>query len=388
MRCALFLLLLVSSAATVQDAVPDPASAPEAIAFAPRAAVAGMRLVSATSTLHFEGLPDRPHRLVATYLFPDRARWSLRAIGEEKERGAKLLRYRAGERCFALAPGELESQELLEHDVDQAMLQLELRRAALLWPDGFEWKLDGATRIASIPGHGTLHAEFTEAAEEGARPIRFTSRYADGSECERFEAVRWRADERWPASFELWLGERRVWTEELTEILHRGDFLDCFFVPPDRRERAAARLGSSEVHHFDLPQRAVRRRAVDPPSTELSASRAAAGAAAQAWQRELEAAGDPSEVAAGLELDEEGRVTALLARIDAPREVPAAWRAELLEDGPALFRSLAGPEAFDRDLLRQLRESRPVGARSGAFELRWDSAGGARVLMPLLPRDC
>jgi hypothetical protein len=385
MRLAFLLLLLISPAASRQDAVPKPE--PDEIVFAPRAAVAGMRLVTATSTLRFEGLPDRPHRLVATYLFPDRARWSLRAIGEEKERGSRLLRFRAGERCFALPPGELQSLELVEADLHEALLQMELRRAALLWPDGFEWQVDGDARVAKVTGHGSLRAEFQDSAPEGARPIRFASTYDDGSPCERFEAVRWREGERWPAGFELWLGERRIWTEELTEVVHRGDFLDCFFVPPDRREQAAARLGHAELHHFDLPQRAVRRQVVDPPSRELGEAREAAGVAAEVWRRELEAAGDRSEVEVGLELDAEGRVTALLARIDAPTEVPAAWRAELVEDGPALFRSLAGPEAFDRALLRELRESRPVGARSGAFELRWDSAGGARVLMPLLPAD-
>lgn len=387
MRSALLSLVLLVPLASVQDTDSQAPADHAPIVFAPRAAVAGMRLVSATSTLHFEGLEDRPHRLVAHYLFPDRARWSLRAIGEERERGARVLRYRAGERCFALAPGELVSEELEGRAAEQALLQLELRRAALLWPDGFEWVADGEARVATLPGGKTLRAEFALDAKDAARPIRFTSAYADGSECERFEALRWQLAARWPQGFELWLGDRRVWTEEFTEIVHRGDFLDCFFVPPDRRALEPVRIGDAELHHFDLPQRAVRRVALEPPSSELESSRSAALEAAESWRAELESAGESREVEASLELDAEGRVSALLARIDAPDELPLRFPTKLVADGPALVRRLADPGAVDRSVLRSLVESRPVGARSGAFELRWDEAGGARVLLPLLPRD-
>lgn len=198
MRCALLCLLLLLPVARVQDADPAKPADEAPIVFAPRAPIAGMRLVTATSTLRFEGLEDRPHRLVANYLFPDRARWSLRAIGEERERGARLLRYRAGERYFALAPGEVASDELEGREAHQALLQFELRRAALLWPDGFAWEPDGAARVAQVVGHGTLRAEFAADALASARPIRFSSAYEDGEPCERFEAVRWRSDARWP----------------------------------------------------------------------------------------------------------------------------------------------------------------------------------------------
>lgn len=387
MRSALLCLLLLALGLRPQETDTEASADRATIVFAPRAAVAGMRLVSATSTLRFEGLEERPHRLVADYLFPDRARWSLRAIGEEKERGARVLRYRAGERCFALAPGELVSEELEGRAAEQALLQMELRRAALLWPDGFAWRAEGDARVATLPGSGTLRAEFAVDAKDAARPIRFTSAYADGSECERFEALRWQLAARWPQGFELWLGDRRVWTEELTEIVHRGDFLDCYFVPPDRRALGAARLGDSELRHYDLPQRAVRRVALEPPSADLESSRAAALEAAESWRAELESAGENRAVEASLELDAEGRVSALLARIDVPDELPVRFPTKLVADGPALVRELAASGAVDRSVLRSLSESRPVGARSGAFELRWDAAGGVRVLLPLLPSD-
>lgn len=385
MRCAILFLLCCSPSTAVQDVEPVPVQKVQPIEFAPRAAVAGMRLISASSTLRFDGAEDRPHQLVATYLFPDRARWSLRAIGQANERGSRRLRYRAGEQCFSLSPGESVSESLVEYDLHQALLQMELRRATLLWPDGFDWQSDGTARVAAVPGHGSLRAEFAKDAGESGRPVRFASFFEDGAPCERFEAVRWSAESRWPTALELWLGETRVWTEVIDEVVHRGDFLDCFFIPADRRVTVAASLGSIEVHHFDLPLRAVRRRAIEPAQPDLAAARKSSIEAAERWNAELHELGAEAAVQASLELDEQGAACAILARVDAPLEVPSAWGANVVADGPALVRSLPSFGPVDRRLLRALRESRPRGSEAGAFELRWDAQGGARVLLPLLP---
>lgn len=353
---------------------------------AERAPVAGMRFVASRSTLTFAGHESRPHRLEATYLFPDRARWSLRAIGEDQERAARRMRFRVGDRVFALEPGKDRSVELAEKDAHQALLQLELRRAALLWPDGFAWTGEGDRRRVELEGVGALVATFDprSAGEDARRPIAFASTYADGSPCERYAKVRWSAESRWPLGWELWLGERRVWTEELETPAHRGDLLDVFFVPPDRRTAAPAETGATRVDHLDLPRRAVRRRALDAPSTDVAAAWTDAAALAGEWRRALAAADRPAEVGEALELDEAGRVVALLARIDEPEALPEELAGTPLSDGPALVQDLPPGVAVDALRLRALRARLPLGARPGAPELRREG-GGARLVLPLLP---
>lgn len=355
---------------------------------ADRAPIAGMRFVASRSELTFAGHESRPHRLEATYLFPDRARWSLRAIGEDQERAARRMRFRVGDRVFALEPGKDRSVELAEKDAHQALLQLELRRAALLWPDGFAWTGDGDRRQVALEGVGTLVASFDPQADGDAnrRPIAFASKYADGSPCERYAAVRWSADARWPLGWELWLGDRKVWTEQLAPPAHRGDLLDVFFVPPDRRVAEAAETGALRVDHSDLPRRAVRRRALAQPSADVAASWAAVAALAGEWRTALEAAGRADEVAEALELDDEGRVVAVLARIDEPDALPEELAGTALADGPALVQDLPPGVAADALRLRALRARLPLGARAGAPELRREG-GGARLVLPLLPAD-
>jgi len=402
MRALLLPLLLCVCAPQVPDDGPAPEERQEQEpakektgdepipVLAPRLPIAGMRLVSATSVLRFDGQEERPHRLEAIYVFPDRARWSLRAIGEEKERGSRLLRYHAGDRCFGLAPGLAQSDLLEGRDAEQALLQFELRRAALLWPDGFGWQGEGLNKTAALREIGSLTAEFAEGMDPGSdpapRPVRFASWYLDGSSCERLDAVRWDTQTRWPAAWELWLADRRVWTEEITEIAHDGNYLDFFFLPPDRRAAPAARLGRVEFQHADLPRRAVRRRALDPSWTDLDEARRAAREAAVQWRGELAKLGVMAEVRASLELDAQGHVSALLARVDSPGEIAPAWGAAEVADGPALLVRLPafGPVSAER--LRALGERRPAGSRSGSFELRWDEKAGVRVLLPLLPR--
>jgi hypothetical protein len=199
------------------------------------------------------------HRLVATYVFPDRARWFL-STGDDKAL-ERQMRYRSGGRVFSIDGRSTASHELEGEERTATLRQFELRRATMLWPDGFEWKIVSAEARADAGELGTIVAQLeTETSSDKdrpalVRPTRMALVDRMGAEHESFRNITWREvrGRRWPASSELWLGDKRVWRERFDSVETNIRFVDSYFLPPDRRESLPTRTKSGQVQHLDLP---------------------------------------------------------------------------------------------------------------------------------------
>ncbi len=350
---------------------------------AERAAIAGMPGFMSVSTLTYHDAPKQPNELVAIHVFPDRAVWRRRAAdGRAEER---TLSYRAGDACWLVEAGSGTSTRLEGRDRDALALQMELRRAAMIWPDGFDWSGEDPLRAASLGALGSLVATLGKAG----RPRRITSLDADGIEFESLSEIEWRETRErfFPSTFELaWRG-RPIWTEEVRSIATNLHFLDYTFRPPDRRPELASELRHlGRPMHVDLRRATVRRTAL-PPGLDWSAALERARLLRHEAERELAEAGRALEDGANFELSAEGEPRGLVLVVDGPPLDPAppGWvqRAEL----PAISVFVEGmPKSIQR-LLEALGKELPPGARAGTPFLRTNPAPGApkrsQMVLPL-----
>ncbi|MDP6540481.1 MAG: hypothetical protein QF410_13140 [Planctomycetota bacterium] len=386
-RCAAILALLaaVSSAprgagaAEAEDPVrgQDPPADP-APSLAPRKAVDGLRGMVTHSTLRFVG-HERPHALAAVFVFPDRARWRIEPAGGDE--GARRMRFRHGRRAFGLEPGQAVSRALEGTEATECLLQMELRRAATLWPHGFAWRGEGRLRTAEPTSGGKLVA-LLDAEEE--LPVELSSLRPDGRPLESLREIRWRDPDadgrRWPASWDLLVEGRTVWSETITGVDTTTRYLDAYFLPADRREAAAGQTGR-RVLAVDMPRRVQRRFPLAGDSWATARERAAA-LAAQWRAREGAAA---LEEHATIELDPRGRPAAVLLRLADPlAAAPEGWSTR--PGCPGLAAQVEGLERVDGALLRRLGQAAPAGAEPGAPLARIGSTANAvQVLLPLRP---
>ncbi len=239
----------------------------------PQAPVSGMSSLVARSHLEFPGLPDQPHVLDATYAFPERARWRIaprpkptapgKRQSAEVRRQDRRMRFRWGDGVWAVEPGETGSRRFEGEDRRLALLRIEMRRVALMWPAELEWKGEGAERVALLPGVGQYVAWLDP---EHGRPVRLESRDADGTPRERFEAITWRAEgeRHWPQAWELWSGENLIWKEQIGSVRTARKLQDPFFLPGDQRQGRVTNvkaLNRLQVDEVQVPRfRAWRRR--------------------------------------------------------------------------------------------------------------------------------
>ena len=240
----------------------SPARAEPAPRLAERVEVAGMQAVVSVSRLVYVGHEDRPHELVALYVFPDRAKWYRALIGGSL--GERQVEYRSGDACWRLDPHSAESRRLAPAERGELVRRMELRRALLLWPHGFEWdrRGSGAAR-ADLGPLGHLEA----ALGEDGLPERLGSFDAHGSPGEALVELAWRDSEAaaraLPTALTLELDGQPVWRETLFEVSTRARLLDFQFVPPDRPQfrdlpPGHPRAGLAGRFH-ELPARYVRR---------------------------------------------------------------------------------------------------------------------------------
>jgi hypothetical protein len=199
----------------------------------PRAALAGMAGVQCTSRL--EGA-DGAALLTVVYLFPDRVRWHLESGAPEAP--THVYRYRLGERVHE---GTGASSLQVEGEArDALLLDLELRRAVLCWPDGFDWSpgeagassatvfRDSCCRQGPL---GTLLASL-----ENGRPVRVRARDARGLAGASFEVRAWqeRSGRPWPAQVAV-ESAQGSWIETIESLGTRVHYIEESFLPPDRR---------------------------------------------------------------------------------------------------------------------------------------------------------
>lgn len=365
----------------------------------PRVAIAGLRALECASTVAYAGAPNVPHRLLAVYAFPDRARWWL-GIGDE---GApqRQMRLRFGGALNAIDPGSATSRRLFGDMRSEALIQLEMRRALLLWPHGFEWQREGTQATTRLGSLGTLSVRFEDAHALNPSALTFTG--IDGREGDSFRALVWRETEEkgqpgtkvkaWPAKLELWHEQLLVWRETVDTIDTQSRFVDSFFVPPDQREASVGKaMEVGAVRALDLPEFRSRRFPLEANAT-WDAARAQ-------WKRLTEEQGallKSAQVAlddkATFEVSESLAPTAVLLRLVPSRVAPAAEIAAvwpLTIERPGLSTFVIGLAALKPDLLPSVRGSVPQDARAGAPYVRFDPARPDQhvlLVVPLLPRD-
>jgi hypothetical protein len=369
----LLLALAAPLAPAAQDPAPDPPGRPRPIA--------GMRALLSRSTIVFEGLPDAPHSLEVSLAFPDRARWFLLRPDPGEDR--RVMRCVFGEAVYLLPHGKSESSRLEGSEADAVRLQVALRRALLLWPDGERWVMDGRVGRAALEGLGELEV----ALGDDGRPTTMSVKDLAGDAFEEARAIVWRdgPQERvWPAQLELWASGRRVWAETFAEVDVSLRFLDEYFLPPDRRTRERRSETLLRARRVELPARVVRREELPPGATWDTARRAAQASRPDAC-RALESVGGKLAEATGVALDDALQPAALLwfAEADVER-LPDGWErlppesamtvhaadtGELGRGMAAALRALVLEQGLVPGRILGVRLLPPVAGRPGRVEL-------------------
>lgn len=283
----------------------------------------GSRVVSVVS---FDAAPDRPHQLVLAAGFPDRTRLELSSADGRMERyqlGASLFG-RDAVHVGGVPPGEgylLEGAPALETELDMA-----LRRAVFLWPDGRDFVGAGRSRTAKVRSLGVLLARVDEAT---GLPEEITALGPDGRAAARLTNIRWtRVDDRpWPESLEFWAGGERIWSERVAACEDGWVFGDPWFLPPDLMGRAVGQPVDAPLRMRTFEGGLF---GTEPLPAPVGVD-AARGALLQRWQEldaRFRAVGAALAPEASLELDGEGRAVAIEFRFAGElAQAPEGWRA-------------------------------------------------------------
>jgi hypothetical protein len=203
---------------------------------AARIRIGGFTGLRTRSRIEFSSQPDQPHQLLASLCFPDLARLELSVDGGGSS--GRVLTFRFGERVFEVAPGTSASNEPDREVSQEQVRRMELRRAAFLWPDGFDWEEREGSRYARLPDVlGPLG--FLVASEFNAElPTRIDVHRPSGDlqEALRIEAWQTLGTRRFPQRLLVQFGTELVWTETVERIETNVLFRDALFLPADRLE--------------------------------------------------------------------------------------------------------------------------------------------------------
>jgi len=353
----------------------------------PRTPLAGMAAFRSTSKLDFG---TAANRLTAVYVFPDRARWCFESYADDAT-GRQLV-YRFGAQVHQLASGAA-SQAVTGPSRGVVLLQMELRRAAMLWPDGFDWSAENAgTRSAPVfedscckrTRAGSLLA--SQLGEAG--PGRIEAHALDGELVEWIEVRERQTTDgrRWPRVMQV--GSLEGGFLETVESVETGvHFLDLAFVPSDQRSVARASEEGPDILASDLVPIAYRARDLpESVSWEDALGMARAWIAETAEElREQKIEVDPVPT---FELSPTGRPVRSWVRLRQPRPpLPAGF--VLMDERPGLLCSLADIRGVSSALLQRLARSAPTGTQAGIPYVRWheDPEPRIEVVLPLdVPR--
>jgi hypothetical protein len=362
---------------------------------APRQAVAGLKSLECASTVVYASLPDAPHRLQASYAFPDRARWWLGVGAEPSTR--RQMRFRFGAAFFAVDADSGVSRRLEDKDDNKertlTCIQLEMRRALFLWPHDFQWKRTEKSAVAPLADLGTLTVTFADAAAKNPSTLAFAA--ADGTAGDEYRGITWRneKDKAWPTRLELWHAKALVWTETVDSIDTGMRFIDSFFVPPDTRAGAGAKsLEIGAVRPTDVPEIRSLRIAL-PAHTSWDTARSEQARLASEQASILKPRGLKLDDRATFEVSEDLEPTAVLLRLGPWREpldpeVAKVWLRT--PERPGLSTFVMGVSALLPKHLSALRSAAPADAACGTPYVRFDPAHPDQhvlVLLPLVPRD-
>lgn len=339
----------------------------------PRKAVAGLEGFECVSSVVFPGSPDRPHRLRSTFVFPDRARLQL-TVPDEKH-GDRDVRYRYGDRCYVLRAGSHRSEECTGDERNEILLTMELRRALILYPDGFEWKDAGPDRRADIRGIGALLAHPASAAD--ARPVEMSAVLPDGKLVETFRAIAWREKNgrSWPSALELWRTNELVWHESVESIDVEEKVIDAYFLPADRRTGAGSSMPIEATRDQDLPAACGLRVEVPKGSTWMEVAEGYTRLREE-WNVRLRDRGVAVDRHATVELGSKGEPLAWIVRLDRiPDDLPAGFTTVAGRRGIVL--AVREPGSIDAERIALLAGSVPKGSKAGIAYARFDTKEGA-----------
>jgi hypothetical protein len=363
----------------------------------PRTAIAGLRSLECGSTVVYAALPGAPHRLQASYAFPDRARWWL-GVGADPSARRKML-FRFGSRCWSVPEDVGVSRRLEAKERDEMRVQLEMRRALFLWPHGFEWNREGRRSTAPLEDLGTLTATFAEASAKNPTALAFTG--ADGKAGDEYRAIAWRAEtdkgkssakdklkeKPWPAKLELWHADALIWTETVVSIDTSTRYIDAYFVPPDTRDNAGATPKAGDVRPLDVPEHRSQRVALPARTTWAAAcaererlvAERTAGLAAHALALDDRATFEVSDAL------EPVAVVLRLAPCREPLDPAVAKDWPRTNERPALYTFVTGLTSLAPSRLADLRQAVPSDAVSGCPYVRFDPAHPEQSVLLLLP---
>ena len=344
----------------------------------PPSAIAGLPGFVAKSTITFHAAPTIPHRLDVAYVFPQRVRW-WRGLGQGSDT-RRILLYRYGEHAFEIPERSSQSVEKEGRDRDGIFLQMELRRAWMMWPDGFEWRGEGSLRHADLGRLGTLRARL----DKGGDLVEIMSLDSEGVLMDGYGLIAWQEHRgrRFPRSAQLSHRGQPIWSESVDSVETAVQLRDRFFLPPDRVEQREERLApagqSAELH---VPRTVVRRLELAGASDWDSRVAEARALHAQHAAR-TSALGFEVEPVILLEIDEEGRATHLLLRLaqEAP-EPPPDW--QVRAGGPALGRLLQSAGELPQGL-SGLLSGLEAGRRPGRPYARLGEGGRIQLIVPIL----
>ena len=353
----------------------------------PRAAQAEVAGFQTVSKLDFG---SRQHRLTAVYVFPDRVRWHFESYGARRSEHQYF--YRSGERVSALDSGG-PSRVLDGQEHDGVVLQMELRRAALFWPDGFEWKEapdgGGLTRTAPVWAdsccrEGSL-GELVATLEEG-RPRRIEARDARGRSLEALEIRAWqeRGGRAWPHTLAL-EAESANAIETVEAIDTRVHFLDMSFLPPDLRPLVPLEPGP-KVMARDLVSMTYSVREL-PADIEWEAALTRARQWIASTAGELKPRGLDVDPVPTFELSPEGRPRACYVRL-VVAVAPAPHGFETHVERAGLFVAVPDLPSVDASLVERAIRATPAGAKAGIPYVRVHSRPNPiELVVPLEPLE-
>lgn len=379
-----------SASTSPADEAPAPGTQqPALIPPPPRASVDGIRGFTALSTVRFAGPPSPTHRLSATYTFPDRARWYLEPANAAT--GQRTVIYRSGPQVWQLAPSTSTAARFHDQQELQALLQLELRRAALFWPRGIAWEdglVDGpgpaSVRIFQLADGCLLGARFRGSS---ILPTSFFSRLPGGAVFEDLLDVQWAAGPQGsrPVSWSLHSSEIEVWSETIEEISTDVRYVDAHFLPPHLRELPTTET-QDPILLVEVPARTRQRHSISSRTWPAALAEALA-ILNEARELGLQGTLDPNPV---FELDGEARPRALFIRlIRGTGDTPDGWERAAGES--ALSRLALDAGLPERSQVDQLRAARPQGTRTGPARVRLGLVEGrvstVQLMVPLVSED-
>jgi hypothetical protein len=377
----------VSTIAALLALLAAQARAPHGPEPGPRAALAGIAGFQIVSKLDFG--PSQ-NRLTAVYVFPDRVRWHFESYGA-RQRSEHQYFYRSGERVSELSSGRA-SRVLEGQEHDAVLLQMELRRAALFWPEGFEWKEEaGGTGARSAQvwadsccREGTLGTLVATLAD--GRPRRLEARDANGRTLEALEIRAWQelGGRTWPRTLAL-EAENANALETVEAIDTRVHFLDLSFLPPDLRPLVPLEAGP-RVMSRDLV--AMTYSVHELPGdldwdAALSRSRDWIAKAGD----ELRARGLAVDPVPTFEVDSEARPSACYVRLLAA-VAPAPEGFETHAERAGLLLAVPEVSALDASVIARLRRATPEGATPGRPYVRvHPRPNPIEIVLPIEPEE-